>query len=114
VRRGGRLREHHGGRVDESDATRNRARDCAARAPRGHEGAVVRERDFVLRGVLRRVKADGADGSASFLVKLQPGATTMPDDPIKRIPISQLKSEEGAHELASSPDMEPSLTTTVA
>jgi hypothetical protein len=38
----------------------------------------------------------------------------MPDDPIKRIPISQLKSEEGAHELASSPDMEPSLTTTVA
>ena len=31
----------------------------------------------------------------------------MPDDPIKRIPISQLKSEEGAHELASSPDMEP-------
>ena len=28
------------------------------------------------------------------------------DDPIKRIPIKDLRQEEGAHELASSPDME--------
>jgi hypothetical protein len=28
------------------------------------------------------------------------------DDPIKRIPINQLRQEEGAHELATSPDME--------
>jgi len=30
----------------------------------------------------------------------------MPDDPIERIPINQLRQEEGAHELATSPDME--------
>ena len=31
------------------------------------------------------------------------------DDDIKRIPINELRQEEGAHELASSPDMEPYL-----
>jgi hypothetical protein len=31
------------------------------------------------------------------------------DDSIKRIPIKDLHQEEGAHELASSPDMEPYL-----
>jgi len=31
------------------------------------------------------------------------------DDPIKRIPISELCQEPGAHELASSPDMGPYL-----
>ena len=31
------------------------------------------------------------------------------DDPIKRIPINQLRQEPGAHELASSPDMKPYL-----
>jgi hypothetical protein len=31
----------------------------------------------------------------------------MPDDPIKRIPIKDLHQEEGAYELASSPEMEP-------
>lgn len=31
------------------------------------------------------------------------------DDPIERIPIKHLRQEDGAHELASSPDMEPYL-----
>jgi hypothetical protein len=31
------------------------------------------------------------------------------DDPIKRIPINQLHQEPGAHELPTSPDMEPYL-----
>ena len=31
------------------------------------------------------------------------------DDPIKRIPISELRQEPGAHELATSPDMKPYL-----
>ena len=31
----------------------------------------------------------------------------MGDDDIKRIPIKDLHQEDGAHELASSPDMKP-------
>jgi hypothetical protein len=31
------------------------------------------------------------------------------DDDIKRMPINELREEEGAHELATSPDMEPYL-----
>ena len=31
------------------------------------------------------------------------------DSPIERIPINQLRSEDGAHELATSPDMKPYL-----
>jgi hypothetical protein len=41
--------------------------------------------------------------------KLQPGATIIADDDIKRIPISELRQEPGAHELATSPDMKPYL-----
>jgi hypothetical protein len=42
--------------------------------------------------------------------KLQPGATIMADEnPIKRIPINELRQEDGAHELATSPDMKPYL-----
>jgi hypothetical protein len=42
--------------------------------------------------------------------KLQTGSHQMPeDDPIKRIPISELRQEPGAYELATSPDMEPYL-----
>jgi hypothetical protein len=42
--------------------------------------------------------------------KLQPGATIMPEnDPIKRIPTKDIRQEEGAHELATSPDMKPYL-----
>jgi hypothetical protein len=38
---------------------------------------------------------------------LQPGATIMADEnDIKRIPINELRQEDGAHELATSPDME--------
>jgi hypothetical protein len=33
----------------------------------------------------------------------------MPDDPIMRVPISNLRPEAGAHELATSPNMEPYL-----
>ena len=33
----------------------------------------------------------------------------MADDDIKRIPINQLRQEDSAHELSSSPDMEPYL-----
>ena len=33
----------------------------------------------------------------------------MADDNIERIPIKDLHQEEGAHELASSPDMKPYL-----
>lgn len=33
----------------------------------------------------------------------------MPDDSTQRIPINQFRQEEGAHELATSPDMEPYL-----
>ena len=33
----------------------------------------------------------------------------MADDDIKRIPIKDIRQEEGAHDLASSPDMEPYL-----
>src|SRR5580765_4269135 len=33
----------------------------------------------------------------------------MADDEIHRIPINQLRQEDGAHELATSPDMEPYL-----
>ena len=38
----------------------------------------------------------------------------MDDENIKRIPISQLRQEEGASELAESPDMEPYLNFIVA
>jgi hypothetical protein len=41
--------------------------------------------------------------------KLQPGTTIMADDNIERIPIKNLISEDGAHELATSPDMKPYL-----
>ena len=33
----------------------------------------------------------------------------MADDPIQRVPINQLRQEDGAHELATSADMEPYL-----
>jgi hypothetical protein len=49
-----------------------------------------------------------------FLAKLQPGATIMADDNIERIPIKNLHQEDGAHELASSPDMEPYLNFAMA
>jgi hypothetical protein len=39
--------------------------------------------------------------------KLLPGATIMADDNIHKIPIKNLISEPGAHELASSPEMKP-------
>src|ERR1017187_1696610 len=43
------------------------------------------------------------------------GSHQMPeDDPVKRIPINQLHQEPGAHELATSPDMEPYLNFAVA
>jgi hypothetical protein len=43
-------------------------------------------------------------------VKLLLGATNMADeDHTERIPINELRQEEGAHELATSPDMEPYL-----
>jgi hypothetical protein len=38
----------------------------------------------------------------------------MSDDEIKRIPISDLKSEDGAHELATSPEMQPYLQLMIA
>ena len=38
----------------------------------------------------------------------------MPDDPINRIPIKDLSQEEGAYELASSPEMEPYIRFTTA
>jgi hypothetical protein len=44
-----------------------------------------------------------------FSAKLQPGAHFMADDDIERIPINQLRQEDGAHELATSPDMKPYL-----
>src|ERR1019366_626866 len=47
--------------------------------------------------------------------KLQSGSHPMPeDDPIKRIPINQLRQEPGAQELAESADMEPYLNFAVA
>ena len=36
------------------------------------------------------------------------------DDPIKRVPISELQQEDGAHEPAMSPDMRPYLDLAVA
>jgi hypothetical protein len=39
----------------------------------------------------------------------KPEATIMADDNIERIPINQLHQEPGAHELATSPDMQPYL-----
>jgi hypothetical protein len=46
----------------------------------------------------------------SFPDKLQPVVTIVADeDNIKRIPTNELRQEEGAHELATSPDMEPYL-----
>src|ERR1039457_2726223 len=45
---------------------------------------------------------------------LQPGATIMADDDIKRVPIRNLRQEEGADDLASSPDMEPYLNFAIA
>jgi hypothetical protein len=36
------------------------------------------------------------------------------DNPIKRIPINQIRQEEGSHELATSPDMEPYLRLIIA
>src|SRR5579872_652824 len=45
-----------------------------------------------------------------FLLHSKPGAANMPyDENIERIPINQLHQETGAHELATSPDMEPYL-----
>jgi hypothetical protein len=41
--------------------------------------------------------------------KLQPGATIMADDDIERIPTKDIRQEEGARELATSPDMKPYL-----
>jgi hypothetical protein len=42
--------------------------------------------------------------------KLHPGATIMADDnDIHRIPIKYIHQEDGAHELATSPDMKPYL-----
>lgn len=38
----------------------------------------------------------------------------MPDGDIKRIPINELRQEEGAHELATSPEMEPYLRLIIA
>jgi hypothetical protein len=38
----------------------------------------------------------------------------MADEDIKRIPINELRQEEGAHELATSPDMEPYLNFAIA
>jgi hypothetical protein len=46
---------------------------------------------------------------SAFPAKLQPGATIMPEDDIERIPIKELRREEGAQELGSSPEMEPYL-----
>jgi hypothetical protein len=38
----------------------------------------------------------------------------MPDDPIKQFRISDLRQEEGAHELATSPEMEPYIQFAIA
>lgn len=46
--------------------------------------------------------------------KLQPEGTQMADDNIRRIPVNELHQEDGAQELASSPDMEPYLNFAVA
>ncbi len=54
------------------------------------------------------VAAAGFFGLRHFLpAKLKPGATIMADDEIERFTINQLHQEDGAHELATSPDMEP-------
>src|ERR1039457_4722814 len=45
---------------------------------------------------------------------LQPGATIMAVDDIKRVPIRNLRQEDGADDLASSPDMEPYLNFAIA
>jgi hypothetical protein len=48
--------------------------------------------------------------SITVPAKLQPGATSMADDnDIHQIPIKNIVSEDGAHELATSPDMKPYL-----
>jgi hypothetical protein len=44
-----------------------------------------------------------------FLLNSKPGATMPEDDSVERIPINQLRQEDGAHELATSPEMEPYL-----
>jgi hypothetical protein len=41
--------------------------------------------------------------------KLHPGTTIMADDNIRRIPTKDIHQEDGAHELATSPDMKPYL-----
>lgn len=43
------------------------------------------------------------------LLNSKPGTTIPEDDPVKRMPIKDLRQEDGAHELATSPDMEPYL-----
>ena len=65
---------------------------------------------------VRQWRPVSAPGMAPFYrapktlpAKLQPGATIMADDDIKRIPIRDIRQEEGAHELVSSPDMKPYL-----
>jgi len=54
-------------------------------------------------------------GSDSYPAKRHPGATTMPEDHrSKPIPTNQLRQEPGAHDLATSPDMEPYLNFAMA
>jgi hypothetical protein len=48
------------------------------------------------------------------LATLHPGATIMPKNRTKRIPIKDIHEEDGAHELATSPDMEPYMDFAVA
>jgi hypothetical protein len=53
---------------------------------------------------------DAATANRPFLVHSKPGAIIMTDeDDIERIPINQLHQEDGAREMATSPDMEPYL-----
>src|ERR1017187_7523719 len=49
-----------------------------------------------------------------LLLYSEPREPIMPDDPIKQFRISDLRQEEGAHELATSPEMEPYIQFAIA
>src|SRR5262249_34113490 len=60
-------------------------------------------------GVMVVVSGRRFSRTGQALVNFQRETITMPKGPKKPIPINELRQEDGAHELATSPDMEPYL-----
>ena len=89
---------------------RSSGSDAAVFFAMNHSVALVNWRLATVWRKDRRAKSRRIYAAAfGFLLNSKPGATIMADDNIERIPIKDIRQEEGAHELASSPDMKPYL-----